>query len=95
MTRALRVARMAEAAGLECTPHMSGGGLGFLYAAHFASVAPAHGPHQGYKGTDDLPVSSPTVPLRAVKGVVSVPSGPGLGVAFDPAFLRGAKVVEG
>ena len=30
MTRALRVARMAEAAGLECTPHMSGSGLGFL-----------------------------------------------------------------
>jgi L-alanine-DL-glutamate epimerase-like enolase superfamily enzyme len=91
MTRALRVARMAEVAGLECTPHMSGGGLGFLYAAHFASFAPAHGPHQEYKGTDDLPVSSPTAPLRAEKGVVKVPSGPGLGVVFDPAFVRGAR----
>ena len=95
MIRSLRVARMAEAAGLECTPHMSGGGLGFLYAAHFASFAPAHGPHQEYKGTDDLPVSSPTAPLRAVKGVVRVPTGLGLGVVFDPVFLRGAKVVEG
>jgi L-alanine-DL-glutamate epimerase-like enolase superfamily enzyme len=91
MIRSLRVARMAEAAGLECTPHMSGGGLGFLYAAHFASFAPAHGPHQEYKGTDDLPASSPTSPLRAEKGVVKVPSGPGLGVVFDPAFLRGAR----
>jgi L-alanine-DL-glutamate epimerase-like enolase superfamily enzyme len=94
MTRAMRVARMAEAAGLECTPHMSGSGLGFLYAAHFASCAPAHGPHQEYKGTDELPVSSPTSPLRAVKGVVRVPSGPGLGVVFDPAFLKQARVVD-
>jgi L-alanine-DL-glutamate epimerase-like enolase superfamily enzyme len=94
MIRSLRVARMAEAAGLECTPHMSGGGLGFLYAAHFASFAPAHGPHQEYKGTDELPVSSPTSPLRAEKGVVRVPSGPGLGVVFDPAFVRAARPVE-
>ena len=95
MTRAMRVARMAEAAGLECTPHMSGSGLGFLYAAHFASFAPAHGPHQEYKGTDELPVSSATSPLRAEKGVVRVPSGPGLGVVFDSGFLRAASVVEG
>jgi L-alanine-DL-glutamate epimerase-like enolase superfamily enzyme len=94
MTRALRVARMAEAASLECTPHMSGSGLGFLYAAHFASFAPAHGPHQEYKGTDDLPVTSPTAPLRAEKGVVKVPSGPGLGVVFDPAFVRAAQVLS-
>jgi L-alanine-DL-glutamate epimerase-like enolase superfamily enzyme len=94
MSRALRVARMAEAAGLECTPHMSGSGLGFLYAAHFASFAPAHGPHQEYKGKDDLPVSSATSPLRAEKGVVRVPSGPGLGVVFDPAFVRRARVLE-
>ena len=92
--RALRVAKMAEAAGLECTPHMSGSGLGFLYAAHFASCAANPGPHQEYKGTDDLPVSSPTAPLRAEKGVVKVPSGPGLGVVFDPAFVRAAKPVE-
>jgi L-alanine-DL-glutamate epimerase-like enolase superfamily enzyme len=91
MIRSLRVARMAEAAGKECTPHMSGGGLGFLYAAHFASFAPAHGPHQEYKGKDDLPVSSPTSPLRAEKGVVRVPSGPGLGVVFDPGFVRAAR----
>jgi L-alanine-DL-glutamate epimerase-like enolase superfamily enzyme len=70
---------------------MSGGGLGFLYAAHFASFAPAHGPHQEYKGKDDLPVSSPTSPLRAEKGVVRVPSGPGLGVVFDPGFVRAAR----
>jgi L-alanine-DL-glutamate epimerase-like enolase superfamily enzyme len=86
--RALRVAKMAEAAGLECTPHMSGAGSGSC-TPPLASFAPA--PHQEYKGTDDLPVSSPTSALRAEKGVVKVPSGPGLGVVFDPAFLRAAR----
>ncbi|HSD65052.1 MAG TPA: mandelate racemase/muconate lactonizing enzyme family protein [Vicinamibacteria bacterium] len=95
MVRSLRVAQMAAAAGLECTPHMSGGGLGFLYAAHLASCAANPGPHQEYKGTDDLPVASETSTLRAEKGVVKVPSGPGLGVVFDPAFVRGARPLEG
>jgi L-alanine-DL-glutamate epimerase-like enolase superfamily enzyme len=95
LVRSLRVARMAGAAGLECTPHMSGGGLGFLYAAHFASFAPAHGPHQEYKGVAELPVSSPTAPLRAVKGMVTVPSGPGIGVVYEPSFLAAARVLEG
>ncbi len=89
MVRVLRVAQMAEAAGLECTPHMSGGGLGFLYSAHFASCAANPGPHQEYKGADDLPVSSATSSLRAEKGVVTVPSGPGL------AFVRAARPLEG
>jgi L-alanine-DL-glutamate epimerase-like enolase superfamily enzyme len=70
---------------------MSGSGLGFLYAAHFASFAPAHGPHQEYKGTDDLPVTSPTAPLPPAKGVAQAPPGPGLGVVFDPAFVRAAQ----
>jgi L-alanine-DL-glutamate epimerase-like enolase superfamily enzyme len=74
---------------------MSGGGLGFLYAAHFASFAPAHGPHQEYKGVEDLPVSSPTAPLRAVKGVVTVPSGAGLGVVYEPRFLASARAQAG
>ena len=35
--RSMRVARMAHAAGILYTPHMSGSGLGYLDAAHFAS----------------------------------------------------------
>ena len=55
--RSIRVARMAAAAGIPCTPHMSGGGLGYLYVAHFASCVPNAGPYQEFKGTDDsLPV---------------------------------------
>ena len=46
LIRSVKVARMAAAAGLECTPHMSGGGLGYLYIAHFASCVENCGPHQ-------------------------------------------------
>lgn len=88
--RSLRVARMAAAAGIPCTPHMSGGGLGYLYVAHFASCVPNAGPFQEYKGRGgSLPVSSETSTLTSVKGTLTVPAGPGLGVTIDPSFLNG------
>ncbi len=94
LLRSMKVARMAAAAGLDCTPHMSGGGLGFLYVAHFASVVPNSGAHQEYKGEDDnLPVSCATSTLKSVRGRLTVPTGPGLGVQIDPAFLAKATVV--
>lgn len=87
--RSIRVARMAAAAGMACTPHMSDGGLGYLYAAHFASCVPNAGPFQEYKGRDDaLPVSSDSSRLVSVNGVLTVPTGPGLGVTIDPAFVE-------
>ena len=93
--RSIRVARMAAAAGIPCTPHMSGGGLGFLYVAHFASCVPNAGPFQEYKGGNDtLPVTSETSPLLSVKGVLRVPSGPGLGVTIDPAYVRLATLLS-
>jgi L-alanine-DL-glutamate epimerase-like enolase superfamily enzyme len=93
--RAIKVARMAQVAGLECTPHMSGGGLGYLYVAHYASCVPNAGPHQEYKGKDDtLPVGSPTSPLTSVNGLLQVPSGPGLGIEFESSFLRAAKPIR-
>jgi L-alanine-DL-glutamate epimerase-like enolase superfamily enzyme len=89
--RSIRVARMAAAAGIPCTPHMSDGGLGYLYVAHFASCVPNAGPFQEYKGRDDsLPVSSDTSSLNTVRGMLKVPSGPGLGVTIDPAFIEKA-----
>ncbi|MBM3740107.1 MAG: mandelate racemase/muconate lactonizing enzyme family protein [Acidobacteria bacterium] len=94
LIRSVKVARMAEAAGLDCTAHMSGGGLGYLYIAHFASCIPNPGPHQEYKGEGEtLPVSSDTSSLKSEKGMLKVPTGPGLGVTIDPAFLRKATPV--
>ncbi len=95
LVRSMRVARMAAAAGLDCTPHMSGGGIGYLYIAHFASTIKNSGAHQEYKGDDDaLPISSKTSTLKSEKGMLKVPDGPGLGIEFDPAFLAKAVVVK-
>ena len=92
--RSIRVARIAAAAGIPCTPHMSGGGLGFLYVAHFASCVPNAGPFQEYKGGNEtLPVTSDTSPLVSVNGLLRVPTGPGLGVAIDPAYVRQAALL--
>jgi len=94
LMRAVKVARMANAAGLPCTPHMSGGGLGYLYVAHFASCVEDPGPHQEYKGEDStLPVACATSSLKSENGVLTVPSGPGLGVDVDPSILRRAAPV--
>ena len=86
--RSMRVARMAHAAGLLCTPHMSGSGLGYLDAAHFASCIPNPVPFTEFKGDPDIPVSSETSSLKCENGMVRVPSGPGFGITIDPAFLR-------
>jgi L-alanine-DL-glutamate epimerase-like enolase superfamily enzyme len=92
--RAMRVARMADAAGLLCTPHMSGSGLGYLDVAHFVSALPNPGPHHEFKGDTRLPVYSDTSSLKCESGVVRVPSGPGFGVTISPEFLRNSQTVR-
>ncbi len=94
LTRSIKVARMAAIAGKDCTPHMSGGGLGYLYIAHYASCVPNCGAHQEYKGEEDtLPVSSETSSLKSQNGLLKVPTGPGLGVTIDPDFIKKAQVM--
>jgi L-alanine-DL-glutamate epimerase-like enolase superfamily enzyme len=92
--RSMRVARMAHEAGMLCTPHMSGSGLGYLDAAHFASCIPNPVPFTEYKGGADVPVTSETSTLRVENGMVRVPSGPGFGITIDPAFIREATEVK-
>jgi L-alanine-DL-glutamate epimerase-like enolase superfamily enzyme len=91
--RSMRVARMAHEAGLLCTPHMSGSGLGYLDAAHFASIIPNPVPFTEYKGSADIPVTSETSSLKVEGGLVRVPSGPGFGITIDPSFVREAVKV--
>jgi L-alanine-DL-glutamate epimerase-like enolase superfamily enzyme len=95
LIRSIRVARVAAAAGMPCTPHMSDGGLGYLYVAHFASCVRNAGPFQEYKGRDQaLPVSSDTSSLLSEKGLLRVPTGPGLGVTIEPGFVDKAILLS-
>ena len=94
MIRSLRVARMAAAFGKTCTPHMSGGGLGVLYMAHFVSALRNAIPHHEFKGLrTSVPFECRTSPLKVVGGRVKVPTGPGFGVDIDPAYVAKHRVV--
>jgi L-alanine-DL-glutamate epimerase-like enolase superfamily enzyme len=85
--RCTQVARMAADAGMDCTVHMSGSGLGYLYVLHFASYIKNAGAHQEFKGTSNLPITCDTAPLTCENGSIRVPSGPGFGIEFEKDFL--------
>jgi L-alanine-DL-glutamate epimerase-like enolase superfamily enzyme len=96
MIRSMRVALMANAYGKSCTPHMTGGDLGFLYMMHFVSALPNAMPYHEFKGfKTDIVFECKTSPLKSVNGVAKVPTGPGSGVEIDPEFIRKYQVVKG
>jgi len=88
MIRSMRVALMAHAFGKTCVPHMSGGGLGFLYNAIMVSAIPNADPHHEFKRFDtNVVYECPTAPPKVENGKMKVPTGPGMGVIFDPEFV--------
>lgn len=62
--RCLRVARMAAAAGMSCTVHMSGSGLGHLDVAHFASCGPDLVDDMGYGDIGPFGITCPHIDCR-------------------------------
>jgi len=95
MIRSMKVARMGEALGMPCVPHISGSGLGYLYMMHFVSAVPNAGPFHEFKGFNkNIPLVSGTSSLESNDGVVTVPSDPGLGVTIDPDFIAKHKVLK-
>ena len=89
LIRSVKVGRMAAAFGKSIVPHMSGGGLGFLYNCHLVSVLPNAGAHHEFKGLDtQVPFECKTSPLKVVGGKIKVPTGPGSGVEIDPDIHR-------
>ena len=101
MIRSMQVARMAEAAGLQITPHISGGGLGYVYMLQMVSVCPAAAEYHEFKmfHTRDangtvVPVESKAEPFESIDGIIKVPMGPGLGVRIDPDYIKTHQVVK-
>jgi L-alanine-DL-glutamate epimerase-like enolase superfamily enzyme len=96
MIRAMKVALMANAFGKPCTPHMTGGDMGFQYMMHFVSALPNALPYHEFKGfKTDIIFKCNTSPLKSVNGVVKVPTGPGSGIDIDPEFIKKFQVVNG
>jgi len=97
MIRCMQVARMANALGKQCIPHISSTGLGYVYMMHFVSCIPNSGPYHEFKEfNSELPYHCATSTLRSNSdGVIKVPTGPGFGVDIDPDFLKRCEVVKG
>ena len=86
--RSVKVARMAAVFDKSIIPHMSGGGLGWVYNIHCVSVMPNAGAHHEFKGLQThVQYECKTSPLKVSGGKIKVPTGPGFGVDFDPAWV--------
>ncbi len=95
MIRSMRVALMAHSRGKSCTPHMSGGDLGFLYMMHFVSALPNALQFHEFKGFNTSTVyQCMTSPLKCIDGKVKVPTGSGSGVDIDPDFISRHKAIS-
>ncbi len=102
MIRSMKVARMAEITGKTIAPHMSEGGLGFLYMLHMVSALPNADKYHEFKmfetrdanGTR-IPVQSKAEAFKSVDGVIDVPKGSGLGIEIDPEYIKTHREVAG
>lgn len=101
MTRSLKVARMARAGGKTISPHLSAGGLGWLYMLHFTSACPNPDKYHEFKMFDTVDANGTTFTIEpktgkfeSIDGVIKVPTGPGLGIVIDPGYLKTHKPVN-
>ena len=92
MIRSLRVARMAGAAKMATTAHISGG-FGFVYMLHFASCVGDIGRYQEYKRGVERYSDWFHAPIEIRDGALSVPEGPGVGIKDIQAVIGGAEQI--
>jgi L-alanine-DL-glutamate epimerase-like enolase superfamily enzyme len=93
--RTLKVAKMAEAAGLPVTPHSANLSLVTVFTLHLMGALPNAGPYVEFsiEGADYYPwqdgLFSPV--LQAEDGHVAIPDGPGWGIEVSDEWLAGAE----
>jgi L-alanine-DL-glutamate epimerase-like enolase superfamily enzyme len=92
ITRAWRVAKMGQQAGLKVVPHSANLSMVTLFSLHFLAAAPKAGPFAVFSIVVDVNAGerlySPA--LAVVDGKVKIPDGPGWGVAINRAWLEKA-----
>jgi L-alanine-DL-glutamate epimerase-like enolase superfamily enzyme len=94
-TRAARVARMARKANMWICPHNTQTGAASVNILHFAASTPNIGPYMEYVHRSEARPESWYKPNFIIRnGVIPLPSGPGLGLEFDPEYLKKAAVLR-
>jgi L-alanine-DL-glutamate epimerase-like enolase superfamily enzyme len=95
IARTLKVARLAERAGLPCTPHSANLSLVTLCTMHLLGAIPNAGKYLelSIEGLDYYPWQDglfTSDPYEVIDGCVTIPSEPGWGVEISPAWLERA-----
>ena len=94
LIRAKRVARIAEKLGRTIVPHNTQTSAAAVNILQFASCTRNTGPFMEYPWRAPQPPVNWYAPnFKIVNGAIPVPTGPGLGVAIDPDYLKSAVVV--
>jgi L-alanine-DL-glutamate epimerase-like enolase superfamily enzyme len=88
ISRARRVAELAELAGVPCVPHSSGRSLTAIFTAHLVTAMPActHFHEWTIEDVSSMRVYEP-FPV-ASNGSITLSDAPGWGVEISPALLR-------
>jgi L-alanine-DL-glutamate epimerase-like enolase superfamily enzyme len=93
ISRAKRVAELAELAGAPCTPHCSNHSLLQVFTLHLAAAMPACYQYQEWRADDDVPwaeaIFEPA--LEVIDGHLPLPTLPGWGIRIQPEFERSAE----
>lgn len=94
LIRAKRVARIADKLGKTIVPHNTQTGASSVNIVQFASSTRNTGPFMEYPWRAPQQAVSWYTPNFFVKdGVITAPTGPGMGIDIDPEYLKGATVV--
>jgi L-alanine-DL-glutamate epimerase-like enolase superfamily enzyme len=94
LIRAKRVARMTAKMGGTIVPHNTQTGATSVNILQFASCTPNATPFMEYPWR--RPQTPPTwysPDFKIVEGKLKVPTGPGMGLAIDPDYLKAAAVI--
>ncbi len=96
LARALRVAKLAEAAGLPCIPHSANLSLVTVFSLHMMGAIANAGAYVEFSiepTSDYYPWQAGLFApeLKARDGKVQIPEGPGWGVEIDPDWLAAAR----
>jgi L-alanine-DL-glutamate epimerase-like enolase superfamily enzyme len=94
LIRAKRVARMAEKLGRTIVPHNTQTGATAVNILQFASSTKNIGAFMEFPWRAPQAAASWFTPnFKIENGVVRVPTTPGMGIEFDPDYLKTATVV--
>ena len=96
LSRSLRVARMAEAAGMPVTPHSANLTMVTLFTMHYLRAIPAAGKYLEYsiEGEDYYPWQEGLFvndPYKVRDGRAEVTDAPGWGIEISPSWLENAR----